>query len=268
MDIRPTASALSTGRKSSRVPTIKVKAYPSYLPAQHRNGPERGGTTRTFATPGDKPDLGPGGFFRKLFTGELGVLTGGPSGGAPWRGDESKECQMLREFVLKETVLSPKKLLLKYDAKTDGWNANAFHQKCDNQGPCFIIAKTKTGGYFGGFNPIGVASREDYRDCLGAFLVRWPKKNSTKEVPIFLPKTNGGGPAIYDFGAEGPIFGASALKIPLGNAPSMGSSYAQLSSPSLFGGGKEIKIAKSRLGTFLKGKSLIFLSRKIILLAF
>ena len=55
--------------------------------------------------------------------------------------------------------------------------------------------------------------------------------------------------AIFDFGAEGPIFGADALKIPLGRAPSMGSSYAAIGGDNLFGGGKEIRTAKSRLGS-------------------
>ena len=41
-----------------------------------------------------------------------------------------------------------------------------------------------------------------------------------------------------------------ALKIPLGRAPSMGSSYAQLGGAALFGGGKEVKTAKSRLGEY------------------
>ena len=41
-------------------------------------------------------------------------------------------------------------------------------------GPAFLLAKTKTGSYFGAFNPLGWASREDYRDAFNAFLVKWP----------------------------------------------------------------------------------------------
>lgn len=76
-----------------------------------------------------------------------------------------------------------------------------------------------------------------------------PKAGSTGGDPYILDKVGGSGAAIFDFGAEGPIFGADALKIPLGRAPSMGSSYAAIGGSSLFGGGKEVKTAKSRLGS-------------------
>ena len=73
-------------------------------------------------------------------------------------GSESKECAMLRDKVLGDTVLERRQLLLKYDAAKDGWNAGAFHAKCDNQGPAFLIARTKEGAYFGAFNPLAGGS--------------------------------------------------------------------------------------------------------------
>ena len=110
-------------------------------------------------------------------------------------------------------------------------------------GPCLPHREDQGGGYFGAFNPIGWASREDYRDAFNAFLVKWPKPGSVRENPYVLEKVGGPGAAIFDFGAEGPLFGAEALKIPLGRAPSMGSSYAAIGGAALFGGGKEIKTA-------------------------
>lgn len=104
--------------------------------------------------------------------GELGVVDG-PNGAAAFAGTESAECAMLRAKVLGGTVLAQRKLVLVYDAEEDGWNAGAFHAKCDNQGPAFLIARTRAGGYFGAFNPLGWASREDYRDAFNAFLVKW-----------------------------------------------------------------------------------------------
>ena len=92
---------------------------------------------------------GPGGFLGKLFRGELGVSAPEGFPGASFTGQESKECSMLRQKVLKGTVLAYRKLILAYDAETDGWNAGAFHLKVDNQGPAILIAKTKRGGYFG-----------------------------------------------------------------------------------------------------------------------
>ena len=213
-----------------------------------RSNHRRPGVGTVRAGGGDQSG-GPGGFFGKLFRGELGVSAPEGFPGASFTGQESKECSMLRQKVLKGTVLAYRKLILAYDAETDGWNAGAFHLKVDNQGPAILIAKTKRGGYFAAFNPLGWASREDYRDAFNAFLVKWPKKNSTEGEPFILEKVGGSGAAIFDFGAEGPIFGADALKIPLGRAPSMGSSYAAIGGSSLFGGGKEIKTAKSRLGS-------------------
>ena len=126
--------------------------------------------------------------------------------------------------VLEGTVLDGQPLVLAYDAQRDGWTASAFHARCDNRGPALVVATSAGGARFGGFNPVGFASREDYRDSNSAFLLRWtPGEPETAEAER-LRKV--GSPAIFDFGAQGPCFGADGLKIALGVAPSMGSSYA------------------------------------------
>ena len=193
---------------------------------------------------------GPGGFFRKLFTGELGAGLGAGGGGAYDGADDTPEMAMLRANVLGETVLRDRKLILAYDASADGWNAAAFHAKCDNMGPAFLIAKTKRGGYFGAFNPIGWASREDYRDAFNAFLVKWPKPGSVRENPYVLEKVGGPGAAIFDFGAEGPSSVRRRLRSRSDARRPWDSSYAAIGGAALFGGGKEIKTAKSRLGEY------------------
>ena len=70
-------------------------------------------------------------------------------------------------------------------------------------------------------------------------------KGSTEGDPFILEKTGGSECAIFDFGAEGPIFGTDALQIPLGRAPSMGSSYAGTMGAVVR---EEVKTAKSRQG--------------------
>ena len=87
------------------------------------------------------------------------------------------------------------------------------------QGPTLLIARSEGGARFGAFNPLGFASREDYRDTNGAFLFRWADGAAPDSEPEYLAKT--GSPAIFDYGANGPCFGADALKIPLGLAPQM-----------------------------------------------
>ena len=242
-------AAASSGRGRSAIAS-RTNVAPAHarLPGGSDRARPRASSVRAAAR-GDEGDE-PGGFWRKLFTGELGVSSGAAAA-KPWSGEESAECAMLRGRVLRDTVLFQTRLVMAYDASADGWNAAAFHAKVDNKGPAMLIARTKHGGYFGAFNPVGWASREDYRDCYGAFLVKWPKAHSVAEAPCVLPKTGGPGAAIFDFGAEGPIFGAEALKIPLGRAPSMGSSYAQLGGAALnFAGGEAVKTAKSRLGEY------------------
>ena len=105
-----------------------------------------------------------------------------------------------------------------------------------------LLARSEGGARFGAFNPLGFASREDYRDSNGAFLFRWPDNAAPDDPPEYLAKVRvdirsrlcwaaltshrnapyqTGSPAIFDYGANGPCFGADALKIPLGLAPTM-----------------------------------------------
>lgn len=63
----------------------------------------------------------------------------------------------------------------------------------DNKGPSLLIGKTDQGSWFGAFNPIGWASREDYRDSLQAFLFCWPRQPDADSVEI-LPKARDSGP--------------------------------------------------------------------------
>ena len=67
--------------------------------------------------------------------------------------------------------------------------------------------------------------------------------------PEYLLKT--GAPAIFDYSAQGPCFGADALRIPLGLAPPNGSSYAGVGGSTQLGPTHSagIRSARSRLGS-------------------
>ena len=130
--------------------------------------------------------------------------------------------------LLANTVIDGEALTIAYDAREHGWTAKAFHERVDGKGPTLIMGKTVKGGRFAGYNPLGYFSVEDYRDCPSAFLCVFKDEqaflNGDPSGMEIVP--NVGSPAIFDFGAQGPTFGVDGLRIPLGNAPRNGSSYA------------------------------------------
>jgi hypothetical protein len=56
------------------------------------------------------------------------------------------------------------------------------------QGPGLLLARTQGGARFGAFNNLGWASREDYRDSNGAFLMRWAPGTPADAPPEILAK--------------------------------------------------------------------------------
>ncbi|CAK9024876.1 unnamed protein product [Durusdinium trenchii] len=65
-----------------------------------------------------------------------------------------------------------KNLKLLYRATRDGFAVANFHQKCDNQGPTVVLARS-TGGYiFGGYTDTAWGSAASYARCTDAFLFR------------------------------------------------------------------------------------------------
>jgi len=151
--------------------------------------------------------------------------------------------------LLDGTILQGQSMVLAFDAQRDGWTAKAFHSRVDDRGPALVVASSAGGARFGGFNPVGFASREDYRDSNSAFLFRWQPGEPEEAEAERLARV--GSPAIFDFGAQGPCFGADALKIPLGLAPSMGSSYAGVGGTMELGPANAAgsTTARSRLGS-------------------
>eukprot|EP00984_Skeletonema_dohrnii_P033432 scaffold30042_cov78-Skeletonema_dohrnii-CCMP3373.AAC.2 len=59
--------------------------------------------------------------------------------------------------LLKQTQLEKRKLKVVYNAKRDGFNAQAFHSKVDGKGASVVLAKVR-GQWIGGYNPRGWAS--------------------------------------------------------------------------------------------------------------
>ncbi|XP_013410369.1 interferon-induced protein 44-like [Lingula anatina] len=89
---------------------------------------------------------------------------------------------------------------LLYSATRDGCSGQAFHQKCNNQGPTVSIGQNSAGYIIGGYTSIPWTSRGDYFNDDRAFLFQlFPNKVKFAR--------NGNGNDVYDNATYGPTFG-------------------------------------------------------------
>mmetsp|Transcript_21226 Transcript_21226/g.35026 ORF Transcript_21226/g.35026 Transcript_21226/m.35026 type:complete len:252 (+) Transcript_21226:132-887(+) len=126
-----------------------------------------------------------------------------------------------------------------YKATKDGWSAIDFHNCVDTKGSAIVVALTKSGKRFGGFNPLGWSSTDDYGNSNNAFL--WFEKNGKG---VKLPILAGGNTAIYDIASAGPTFGAADLCLGPPKAAVMGGFT-----------GPSVENVSSVSGSLRKGKS-------------
>ncbi|KAG6391509.1 hypothetical protein SASPL_149265 [Salvia splendens] len=145
--------------------------------------------------------------------------------------------------LVSKTFLKGRELKCCYKAKTDGFSATDFHDKCDFKGPCVIIGYTTSDFKFGAFNPEGYRSTDDYYDSFDAFLFYWPD-DGAGDGPVVLPKVGGSGAALFDYARGGPQFGADGLLIGPPLAPVMGG----FAGPDTNSGVGDLRQARSRLG--------------------
>lgn len=109
-----------------------------------------------------------------------------------------------------------------YKASRDGWSAIDFHDYCDNQGSGLVLARTRTGVTFGGFNPNGWRSTDDYFLSNAAFLWYAPASLVGGSKIVKCPIYQGSNAAVYDYATGGPCFGTSDLQIGEPKAAVMG----------------------------------------------
>jgi hypothetical protein len=76
----------------------------------------------------------------------------------------------LEKSLTAGTSLQDKELACVYKASKDGWSAIDFHQSVDGKGSALVVALSRTGQVFGGFNPLGWRSTDDYYQSNAAFL--------------------------------------------------------------------------------------------------
>uniref|UniRef100_A0A671PB37 TLDc domain-containing protein n=1 Tax=Sinocyclocheilus anshuiensis TaxID=1608454 RepID=A0A671PB37_9TELE len=97
-------------------------------------------------------------------------------------------------------LLGNVELSLLYKASVHGYQAPAFHQRCDRQGPTLLVAYNRSGYIFGGYTSVDYSQSGQYITDKEAFLFSVHGK-----IPICI-KVNSGCNARYD-DAKGPNFG-------------------------------------------------------------
>jgi hypothetical protein len=89
---------------------------------------------------------------------------------------------------------------------TDG-PALDFHSKVDGMGSGVVVALSTSRKVFGGYNPVGWRSTDDYYTSTSAFL--WCLRG---QQVVKLPILPGGNAAVFDYATGGPCF-SSDLQI-------------------------------------------------------
>ena len=134
-------------------------------------------------------------------------------------------------------------LSLLIQATKDGWSAINFHNCVDGKGSAIVVALSKSSRkLFGGFNPLGWMSTDDYGNSNAAFL--WFQDNGKGGAIQKCPILTGGNTAIFDYATSGPNFGAVDLCIGPPRAAVMGG-FA----------GPDVENSSSVAGNLKRGKS-------------
>jgi hypothetical protein len=89
-----------------------------------------------------------------------------------------------KDDLLSRTSLQDKQLECAYKGSRDGWSAIDFHEAVDERGSGLVVALSRSGTVFGGFNPVGWRSSDDYFSSTSAFL--WfAKGGKVVKCPVF-----------------------------------------------------------------------------------
>uniref|UniRef100_A0A670IU22 TLDc domain-containing protein n=1 Tax=Podarcis muralis TaxID=64176 RepID=A0A670IU22_PODMU len=106
-------------------------------------------------------------------------------------------------------ILGCQHLSLLYKASLHTYNVNAFHNKCDSQGPTVVVGYNASGYIFGGFTEQSYASAGKYLFDNNAFMFRLKGKGQEPSILKFPVKN--AVEAVLDNSAYGPTFGANTL---------------------------------------------------------
>ncbi|KAJ7332565.1 hypothetical protein JRQ81_014745 [Phrynocephalus forsythii] len=105
-------------------------------------------------------------------------------------------------------LVGSKQFSLLYKGSVHGYNAIAFHNICNRQGPTVIVAYNGSGYIFGGFTLQSFTSSEGYLTDEKAFLFRLKGKDGLGPLKIPVKIAN---QAVHDHSQYGPHFGDATL---------------------------------------------------------
>ena len=114
----------------------------------------------------------------------VGNFISGITGAAPSSLLPSTKSPKLANALTQGTSLQNKELACVYKASRDGWSAIYFHQSVDEKGSCLVVALARTGTLFGGFNPVGYRSTDDYYNSNAAFLFSVNGGDKVTKFPV------------------------------------------------------------------------------------
>ncbi|XP_067271952.1 interferon-induced protein 44-like isoform X2 [Pseudorasbora parva] len=97
-------------------------------------------------------------------------------------------------------LLGNVELTLLYKASVHGYNASAFHQRCDRQGPTLLVAYNSSGYIFGGYTSVDYAQSGQYIADEDIFLFSLQSK-----IPVCIKMNSGHNARLDDSGM--PTFG-------------------------------------------------------------
>ncbi|CAF0903167.1 unnamed protein product [Adineta steineri] len=95
-----------------------------------------------------------------------------------------------------------------YKATRDGFTANAFHVRCDNEGPTMTIIQSNNNYIFGGYISISWASSGGFQDDLNAFLFTLTNPHNIPPTKYTI-QSEWVGYAIQNSTSSGPVFGCN-----------------------------------------------------------
>ncbi|XP_073700376.1 interferon-induced protein 44-like [Garra rufa] len=127
-------------------------------------------------------------------------------------------------------LLGNAELSLLYKASVHGYQASAFHQRCDHQGPTLLVAYNRSGYIFGGYTSVDYTQSGQYITDEDLFLFSFQGK-----IPVCIKINTGHNARLDDTG--GPNFGQQ-LYICYNNQPivyNSGSNVFSLNTATMYG---------------------------------